>query len=280
MRSLFVSSTVAALLFAFALAGRAQTIDREALTMLTELVTVELSKDRRLAVLSSTDVREVVALEAEKQAMGCESSASCLAEVAGAMGARFVVFGQLGRVGSVYLLSLHIIDSDEAAAAGRVVLKGDSLESLVAQVDDAVERLVGSAVEGKAESAPLRVLVLDFKPASGESVSASASAPAPEGPGPLPAPEEAGSVPWLLLGGVAGAGLGAAVVASGGAFAVLGQGAYQEAKDAPVQVDAARLLDDANAWALAANIALLAGGAALVAGAGVAALGVFLGDES
>lgn len=272
MRSLLVAAALSASLCALAPAARAQTIDREALIMLTELITVELSEDRRLAVISSTDVREVVALEAEKQAIGCESSASCLAEVADAMGARFVVFGQLGKLGSVYLLSLHLFDSESAAAAGRVVVKGESLEDLVAKTEGAIQQLVGRAVEGRPPDVTLRVLVLDLKPASGvveEAPVADAAAAA----------EPSGVSPWLLWGGVAGAGLGGATVVAGVAFAALGQGAYDAAKAAPVQLDAERQLADANAWGTVATVALVTGGVALAAGAGLATVGLLFGDE-
>lgn len=272
MRSLVF--VVAALLCVAVVPARAQSIDRQALTMLTELITVELSKDRRLGVISSTDVREVVALEAEKQVMGCESSTSCLAEVAGAMGARFVVFGQLGKLGSVYLLSLHLFDSEAATAAGRVVVQAESLEHLVAQVEGAVAQLVGRALEGRDEETALRVLVLDLKAASG-----TVEEPAAVASEEPPPPEAEGSFPWLLWSGVAGAGLGGATLAAGFAFGAIGLTAFNDAKAAPVQVDAERKLSDANTWGMVANIAFIAGGVVLASGAGMTALGLVLGGE-
>lgn len=77
----------------FARASNAADVDRSALATLTNLVTIALSESPRFEVVASSDVREVIALEAERQALGCESDTSCLAEVAGAMGALFGAVG-------------------------------------------------------------------------------------------------------------------------------------------------------------------------------------------
>src|SRR3712207_6923041 len=43
-------------------------------------------------------------LEAAKQSVGCADDSSCLADVAGAMGAELVVFGAAGKLGTLYNL--------------------------------------------------------------------------------------------------------------------------------------------------------------------------------
>lgn len=263
-------AAVVMILAAAAVPASAAVIDQGALSMLTELITVELSKRDKLSVLSSSDVREVVALEGQKQAMGCEESASCLAEVADAMGARFVVFGQLGRLGSVYILSLHLFDSEAATAAGRVVTKAATLEALSEQVEDAVERLLGQAQDAMKGDGVTTVLVLELKPASGVAEAAETEAVAPPPDEPLP---------WLLIGGATSAGLGGATVLAGLAFGALGFQAASEAESARVQLDAAQKKDAANAWAMGANVAVVAGTVLLAAGAGAAALGLFLDGE-
>src|SRR5690606_20780212 len=68
--------------FLLAPASALAEVDRSSLATLTSLVTIALSESGRFEVVSSSDVREVIALEAQRQAMGCESDASCLAEVA------------------------------------------------------------------------------------------------------------------------------------------------------------------------------------------------------
>lgn len=43
--------------------------------------------------------------------MGCGDS-SCLAEIAGAMGAEFVVFGDVGKLGETFVINLNLFDNN------------------------------------------------------------------------------------------------------------------------------------------------------------------------
>jgi len=105
------------------------------LATLTSLVTAALAADDRLDVLSSADVRQVMAFEGEKQAVGCADDTSCLAEVAGAMGAGLVVFGQLGALGTQRVLTLNLFDAHEGRSEERVVIKAESVQGLGEQLD-------------------------------------------------------------------------------------------------------------------------------------------------
>jgi hypothetical protein len=58
------------------------------------LIPVELAPVTSFDVLSTADVQQMVELEAEKAAMGCADN-SCLAELAGALGADLVVYGDV-----------------------------------------------------------------------------------------------------------------------------------------------------------------------------------------
>lgn len=113
------------------------------LEALTGFVTVTLSEYAPLDVLSGADVRAMVELEGEKQAMGCESDTSCLAEIAGAMGARLVVFGQIAKLGTRYVLNLSLFDSEEGKAVGRSAVAADTLDGVFEQLPAGVHKLVG-----------------------------------------------------------------------------------------------------------------------------------------
>src|SRR5688572_14276841 len=78
------------------------------------LVSIELAKNQGLEVVASTDVKKMAALEAEKQTLGCDDAGSCLAELAGAMGARYVVFGDAAKLGSLTVINLSLFDSTAA----------------------------------------------------------------------------------------------------------------------------------------------------------------------
>jgi len=82
------------------------------------LVAVQLAEDARLDVLAGDDLRRLADFEADKQAAGCTSDASCLAEIAGALDAEYVVFGQVGALGESVLVTLNLFDAKRGRAEG------------------------------------------------------------------------------------------------------------------------------------------------------------------
>jgi TolB-like protein len=92
--------------------------DEHVVQALTRAVVDAISQRAELQVFAAEDLRQIVELEAEKAALGCDTS-SCLAEVAGAMGARFVVFGGVTRVEDDLVLSLTVFDAEEAKPVNR-----------------------------------------------------------------------------------------------------------------------------------------------------------------
>jgi hypothetical protein len=83
----------------------------------------------------------MVDFEAEKQALGCDTS-SCLSEIAGALGAGYVVFGRVGRLDDVYLLQLNLFDSAKGRAVAREEARSDKLSVLSEQLRPLARRLV------------------------------------------------------------------------------------------------------------------------------------------
>ena len=64
------------------------------------------------------DIREMIDLESQKQALGCEQE-SCLAELGGALGVPLLIVPSLGKLGGVYLLALKINDVENAKVSVR-----------------------------------------------------------------------------------------------------------------------------------------------------------------
>ena len=125
----------------------AAVVDDNSAALVTDLVTAALAKEQGFEVLSSGDVRRQLELEANKQMLGCDANASsCLAEIAGAMGAQLVVYGKLGQLDDVVVLTLNLFDSTQGRAAGRVAMREPSLNALSAKVDGAVHELVAPFV--------------------------------------------------------------------------------------------------------------------------------------
>ncbi len=102
-------------------------------------------------------------LEASRSSIGC-GDASCLAEIAGAMGASLVVFGDVGLLGSTYTITLNLFDSGAATALGRESVQTDRPASLGASLGPALRRLV------EPDAARRGLVLASPSPPSGDSV--------------------------------------------------------------------------------------------------------------
>lgn len=187
-------------------------------TLLTDVVSTSLSHDARVEVITADELQRMVELEAERQMAGC-SGGSCMAEIAGAAGARFVVFGNIGALGDELVLTLQLFDSSTAITSGREVVRGENANALADAAPDAVKGLLAGlpVTEGRA-----RLLVLGLKSLGVDDA----------------APAEAGSlaVPITVIGGVVVA-AGLAAVAGSFAFDAAGDDAANDA-DANAAYDA------------------------------------------
>ena len=121
---------------------KATLIEPEAVGIITNMVSAEMAGyEAHFEIITNADMRQMVALEAEKQSMGCADDSSCLAELAGAMGARFVMFGEVGKLGKNIIITLNLFDSQEAKAAGRVILRANSLDEIPDKVPPALDQI-------------------------------------------------------------------------------------------------------------------------------------------
>ena len=166
-------------------------IDVEQVKLIDELLTVEIAKRESFDVLSGADVRRMVELEAEKQAVGCEDT-SCLADIAGAMGARYVVYGRIGKLGSRIVLTLNLFDSETAGSVGRSELKPESLDVIPDELPSVVNRLVAelvsarepkTAAEPAVAAAPAAAAPPSEEPVDTEPSAVASEDAASEGPG-------------------------------------------------------------------------------------------------
>lgn len=173
-------------------------VDESEIDPITGFITVELSNYPQLEVMSGADVRAMVEFEGEKQALGCDDDTSCLAEVAGAMGARLVFFGTLGRVGSSYTMVLNLYDSEVGRSVGRTFKRGATVDDMMNAVPIAVFDTAGPFLERQGHEV---------------------AAPTTTAP-PAPPVASSGS-PLAILLPVGTLGLGAALVGTGVALDVL-----------------------------------------------------------
>ncbi len=271
---------VALLVVAAALAPRAQAgaatpaavvVDANTAQALSELTTVAAARHKVFDVISSADVRRALELEANKQIAGCSEATSCMAEIAGAMGARYVVFGSVASIGTQILLSLNLFDSKLATSAGRVSIKAGSVDDLLAHVDGAVDELLGPADSEAttAGGARVRLLMMDLEHATKQ-------------PEPPPAPSGATSQlevwstgTWMLLGGGGAIVAGGAIMGGGVLAGITAQSGDTQARKEAFQDDAVRVYGDRDFYATIANSLYVVGAVVAVSGIAVAVAAPF-----
>ena len=249
-------------------------VDATTAQALSELTTTAAARHKVFDVISSADVRRALEFEANKQIAGCSAEVtSCMAEIAGAMGARYVVFGSVAAIGSQILLSLNLFDTKLATSAGRVSVKAASVDDLLGRVDAAVDVLLAPAeAESQSSPSPLgagatpertRLLMMDLehttKPAE-----------------PPPPPVGGSSVVnawstgiWMLLGGSGAVVLGGLLVGGGALCGVQAQAADTAAAKEGFQDDAVRAYGDRDRNATLANLLFVTGAVVLTGGIAV-----------
>ena len=117
--------------------------------LLNGVVAQTLAPFERLEVVTTGDIRRVADLEAQKQALGCDQD-SCLAEIAGALGAQYVIFGRVGQLDELILVQLNLFDADAAQPVAREEVRARSLDALVDRMGPATTRLARSLLPATA----------------------------------------------------------------------------------------------------------------------------------
>jgi len=119
-------------------------------------VTEELTALGTHEVLSTRDIQSMLDTEAEKQAAGCDGNSSCLAEVAGALGAAVVVAGETTVLGSGFMVQLTMLEPH----AARVLARGSARAATEEGIPDAARLAARSMMKPDNTAAwPLPTLV-------------------------------------------------------------------------------------------------------------------------
>ena len=122
-------------------------VDEETVNIISSLVTANLANYEVLELITSTDIKNMASLEAEKQTMGCDDETSCLAELAGAMDARYVIFGDVGQLGPLLILGLNLFDAREAKAVSRMVVQTKDLEDFPGKLEAGLKKFMKPVVD-------------------------------------------------------------------------------------------------------------------------------------
>jgi len=114
----------------------------------TTLVSARLQNVRGAKLITTSDVRNMLGVEKQKKLLGCNEDSSCIAEIGGALGARYIVSGSVGKVGSQILLSAAVTDSRTARSVQRLaqtIPDEDALPAAAAVLADGIGDAVGLA---------------------------------------------------------------------------------------------------------------------------------------
>ncbi|MBK7864199.1 MAG: hypothetical protein IPJ65_37505 [Archangiaceae bacterium] len=90
-----------------------------------------LSADRAFAFTTSRDIAAVLGIERQRQLLGCsDSAASCLAELAGALGVDAILSGTIARSGASITVTLRALKASDGAQLAAVTTRVKDVEAL------------------------------------------------------------------------------------------------------------------------------------------------------
>jgi len=133
-------------------------LEEQTAAAFTEAVSTELAKAGYFSVVSKKDLETLIGLERQRTLLGCSEESTCLTELAGALGARFVLSGSVARLGPSYQLSLQVMDTVRAQAVGRTSRLANDLALLRQGIPYAIAEATGTP----APPAPSRLLPISL----------------------------------------------------------------------------------------------------------------------
>jgi len=126
---------------------KARGVDDAAAGALTTELTNTLSAMNVFRVISGEDIKRLLTLEATRQACTGDGDAACLAEIGGALGVDYLVYGEIARLGDTYNLSLSLLDTAAANAVGRANKKIEQANRLLGETSGLTKVLVRPLLE-------------------------------------------------------------------------------------------------------------------------------------
>ncbi len=110
------------------------TVDDGQARVLAESLQSELSALEFYEVIGGGDIAAMLGLERQRQLLGCEAGAECMAELAGALATERTVAGDVGKVGDTHVLNVSLMNALEGTVIQRVRREGSSVEALLRQL--------------------------------------------------------------------------------------------------------------------------------------------------
>ena len=129
------------------LAGRG--VDEAAAGALTTEVGNTLTQLRVFRVITREDIKRLLQLEQTRARCTGRVDAACMAEIGGALGVDYLVYGEVAKFGRTYSLSLVMLDIGRARAVNRVNRKITDAANLLTETERATKRLVRPLLRNK-----------------------------------------------------------------------------------------------------------------------------------
>lgn len=127
-----------------------QGVGADVASLLADSLTVNLRKSGAFSrVVSTTELAATLGVEQQRQAANCDD-ASCLVEIAGALGVDLLVFGNVGKVGRLWLMNLKMVSARTGVSVSSVSrpLEGDDETVLLLAMKDVVREMLLPLTEG------------------------------------------------------------------------------------------------------------------------------------
>lgn len=121
-------------------------VTTEEANAMTDAVVTYLSSRGLFEVLGPRDVQTIIGAERQRQLLGAcgDDGMGCTADLSKLVAARFILSGQLARMGTAYQLTLQLIDSEKSQPIGRSAKLAGSLEAIRETIPYAASEATGS----------------------------------------------------------------------------------------------------------------------------------------
>jgi len=124
-------------------------VTQDQMDALSDMLSNQIRSMGNYKVIGKSDIRSMLTMEEQRQRLSTCNDQSCLAEIGGALGARWVVVGNVSLFGKTYLLNLKLIDVAGASVASGVSRSIEGGEDkLLAELPSASKELL-DAVAGQ-----------------------------------------------------------------------------------------------------------------------------------
>lgn len=142
------------------------TVKKALADSLSPVLINELSKREGMSVVSQSDIRALLALETDKQLMGCNEE-SCLADIADSMGAELLATSTLAKVGRNWVVSVTLLQVDGAKVLKRATAKqrGEPADAITRAIEEAVHDIFRDALPKEIASGPASLTRRGFQAA-------------------------------------------------------------------------------------------------------------------